>query len=50
LGCVERFIGPGGRNANWTNGAKVDMENYLLDEHALLVKKGQRPENKKFTR
>lgn len=50
LGCVERFIGPGGRSANWTNGAKVDMENYLLDEHALLVKKAQRPGSKKFTR
>jgi hypothetical protein len=51
LGCVERFIAPGGRTGNWTNAAKVDMENYLLDEHALLVKKTQRPgQPKKFTR
>lgn len=51
LGCIERFVGPGGRNANWTNGAKVDMENYLLDEHALLAKKAHRPgPDKKLTR
>jgi hypothetical protein len=51
LGCVERFVSPGGRTGSWTNAAKVDMENYLLDEHALLVKKNQRPgQPKKFTR
>lgn len=40
LGCVERFVGPGGKNGNWKNGGRVDMENYLLDEHSLLTKNG----------
>jgi hypothetical protein len=51
LGCVERFVGPGGRRANWQNGASVDMENYLLDEHALLSKNGSKAKHgKSFTR
>lgn len=52
LGCVERFIGPGGRRANWKNGPSVDMENYLLEEHALLSKNGGKVKarNKSFTR
>jgi hypothetical protein len=41
LGCVERFVGPNGRTANWQNGASVDMEDYLLEEHALLTKNGK---------
>jgi hypothetical protein len=39
LACVERFVGPDGRKANFQNGGQVDMENYLVDEHAMLIKK-----------
>jgi hypothetical protein len=41
LACVERFIGPNGRKANFQNGGQVDMENYLVDEHAMLAKKNK---------
>jgi len=50
LGCVERFVGPGGRKANWQNGASVDMDNYLLEEYALRTKKTSTPNNKNITR
>ncbi len=42
LGCVERFVGPGGRKANWQNGPSVDMDDYLIEEETLKCKKGQR--------
>lgn len=48
LACVERFIGPGGRKANFQNGGLIDMENYLIDEHSLLAKKNK--SRKPFTR
>lgn len=41
LACVERFVGPGGRDADFQNGGLVDMENYLIDEHAMLAKKNK---------
>lgn len=40
LGCVERFVSPGGKTGSWKNKAQVDMENYLIDEHALTTKNG----------
>lgn len=40
LGCVERFVSPGGKTGSWKNKSGVDMENYLIDEHALVAKNG----------
>jgi hypothetical protein len=42
LACVERFVGPGGRQADFQNGGLVDMENYLIEEHAILAKRGKK--------
>lgn len=46
LACVERFVDTGGKNATWQNGARVDMENYLLEEHAMLSKRASRRSKK----
>jgi hypothetical protein len=48
LGCVERFVSPGGKHVNWQNGQSVDMDIYLLEESALKCKNIQR--NKRITR
>ncbi len=47
LACVERFVGPGGRTANWQNGSSVNMDDYLIKEHAILTKNGKGAKQKK---
>jgi hypothetical protein len=52
LGCVERFVSPGGRDANWQNGGDVDMDIYLIEEESLRGRKNhsRKRDNKKLTR